>query len=372
MIRYQRTTHTIFLRNNIRYYSLLLQIFVAYWNQWARVSNTFDFGNLKLDNVYLCHSKTKEIEEELNIPVSSKDIQAVNMLNDEQQYAYEIIYRRVTENARGCFFLDGPGGTEKTFLYATLLANLRIKGIICVAVTSSGIAAANLAGGRIANYRFKIPLDIKQNQRSQISKQSSLAELIRACKLIIWDEVPMAKRQSIEYFESTLRDVCSNNLLFGGKIVVFGGDFRQVLPVIPKSTLQEALNSSFVMSSLWPKLEKLHLTVNMRDMRDPAFSDFVLRVGDGSPPYENGKDIKLPRPIVISETEENVLIDRLIAAVYPDIHLINANPSLMTGRAILTPKNDDTRAINSILVSRQQGEAFTYKSFDEAADVATE
>ncbi|XP_074266503.1 uncharacterized protein LOC141589778 [Silene latifolia] len=88
----------------------------------------------------------------------------------------------------------------------------------------------------------------------------------------------------------------------------------------------------------------------MRAMRDPAFSDFVLRVGDGSPPYENGKDIKLPRPIVISETEENVLIDRLIAAVYPDIHLITANPSLITGR----------------------GEAFTYKSFDEAADVAME
>ncbi|XP_074266504.1 uncharacterized protein LOC141589779 [Silene latifolia] len=107
--------------------------------------NTFDFGNLKLDNIYLCHLKTKEIEEELNIPVSSEDIQVVNMLNDEQ----------------------------------------RIKGIICAAVASSGIAAANLAGGRTANYRFKIPLDIEQNQRSQISKQSSLAELIRACKLII-------------------------------------------------------------------------------------------------------------------------------------------------------------------------------------------
>ncbi|XP_074265741.1 uncharacterized protein LOC141588185 [Silene latifolia] len=157
--------------------------------------NTFDFGNLKLDNDYLCHLKTKEIEEELNILVSSEDIQAVNMLNDEQQYAYEIIYRRVIENARGCFFLDGPGGTEKTFLYATLLANLRIKGIICVAVASYSIAAANLVGGRTANFRFKIPLDIEQNQRSQISKQSFLAKLIRACKLIIWDEAPMAKRQ---------------------------------------------------------------------------------------------------------------------------------------------------------------------------------
>ncbi|XP_074266840.1 uncharacterized protein LOC141590128 [Silene latifolia] len=110
----------------------------------------------------------------------------------------------------------------------------------------------------------------------------------------------------------------------------------------------------------------------MRAMRDPYFSDFVLRVGDGSHPYENGKDIKLPRSIVISETQETVIIDQLIDVVYPDIHHITANPSLMTGKAILTPKNDDTQAINSILVSRQEGEAFTYKSFDEAANVATE
>ncbi|XP_074314082.1 uncharacterized protein LOC141649287 [Silene latifolia] len=294
------------------------------------------------------------------------------MLNEEQRRAYDTIYRRVIEHRPGSFFLDGPGGTGKTFLYSTLLANLRARGLICLAVASSGIAASNLPGGRTSNSRFKIPLDIENNQSSQISKKSSLAELIRACSLIIWDEAPMAKRNSIEYFEKTLCDVCSSTELFGGKLVVFGGDFRQGLPVIPKSTLQEAINSSFVMSLLWPQLERIHLTVNMRAMRDPAFCNFVLSVGDGSHPYKNGKDVKLQRPIVISATEESILIEQLIDSIYPDIQQISTNPSVTTERAILTPKNDDAQMINSILVSRQEGDAFTYRSFDEAADIATE
>ncbi|XP_074277292.1 uncharacterized protein LOC141600935 [Silene latifolia] len=310
--------------------------------------SNFNFGDLNFEAAYFNHSITKEIEEELNIPISSEDINAVNMLNEEQRLAYDKIYRRVTENGTGSFFLDGPG------------------------VASSGIAAANLPGGITSNSRFKIPLDIENNQSSQISKQSPLAELIRSCKLIVWDEAPMAKRQSIEYFEKTLRDVCSSTEMFGGKIVVFGGDFRQVLPIIPKSTLQEAVNSSFVMSPLWHELERLHLTVNIRAMGDPAFCDFVLSVGNGSHPYENGKDVKLPRSIVISGTEETTLIEELIDTIYPDIQRLNINPSLTTKRAILTPKNDDAQMINSILVYRQEGEPFTYRSFDEATDVATE
>ncbi|XP_074306205.1 uncharacterized protein LOC141641445 [Silene latifolia] len=337
--------------------------------------STFDFGDLKLDEIDVDRSNIKEIEEELNIPISSEELNVVHMLNTEQRYAYDTIYRRVTKNERGSFFLDGSGGTGKTFLYKTLLANLRVKGIIAIAVASSGIAAANAAanlpGGRTSNSQFKIPLDIEENQSSQISKQSSLAKLIRACRLIIWDETPMAKHQAIEHFENTIRDVCSSSLFFCGKIVVFGGDFLQVLPIIPKITLREAINSSFVMSPLWPKLEKIHLTVNMCAMRDPAFGNFILGVGDSSHPFENGEDIKVPRSIIISGTEEHELIERLIDTIYPDIQLITIDPSLTTSRAILTPKTDDAQTINAMLVSKQEGEPFTYRSFDEAIDIAT-
>ncbi|XP_074298793.1 ATP-dependent DNA helicase PIF1-like [Silene latifolia] len=334
--------------------------------------NDFDFGGLRLEDENIETRKAKEIEEQLSIPITLEELNAINMLNVEQKSAYEIIYNRVMERRPGAFFVDSPAGTGKTFLYSALLAQLRKKGFIVLAVASSGIAPSNISGGRTSNSLFKIPLDLEENQGSKISKQSSLAELIRVCKLIIWDEAPMAKRQSIEHFERTLRDICSKNIPFGGKVVVFGGDFRQVLPVIPKSTLREAINASLVMSPLWPTLEKIRLTINMRAINDPCFSDFVLRVGEGSSPYENGKDITLPRAIVIRCNQHLSLLESLIEAIYPNVDDINLNSFLTTKKAILTPKNEDTEAINSILVSRQRGEAFEYKSFDEAIDITTE
>ena len=59
----------------------------------------------------------------------------------------------------------------------------------------------------------------------QISKQSELAELIRETSLIIWDKVPITHRYIFEVVERTLTDVCSNNQPFGGKLLIFGGDF---------------------------------------------------------------------------------------------------------------------------------------------------
>ena len=47
------------------------------------------------------------------------------------------------DNAKSSFFfLDGPRGIGKTFLYHTLILNLRSKGHIVLATTSSGIAIA--------------------------------------------------------------------------------------------------------------------------------------------------------------------------------------------------------------------------------------
>lgn len=36
----------------------------------------------------------------------------------------------------------------------------------------------------------------------------------------------------------------------GGKIIVLGGDFRQVLPVVPRKSQREAVNASLVSSIL--------------------------------------------------------------------------------------------------------------------------
>ena len=60
----------------------------------------------------------------------------------------------------GLFFVDGPGGTGKTYLYRALVATIRSQKKITLATTTSSVAASIMPGGRTAHSRFKIPLTI--------------------------------------------------------------------------------------------------------------------------------------------------------------------------------------------------------------------
>ena len=63
--------------------------------------------------------------------------------------------------------------------------------------------------------------------------------------LIIWDETPMSHRWVIETVDRTLRDICDQkNMSFGGKLIVFGGDFRQILPVVTKGSRADIVVAS--------------------------------------------------------------------------------------------------------------------------------
>ena len=71
----------------------------------------------------------------------------------------------------GVFFLDGPGGTGKTFVYKLLLAHVRSEQAVrpldqqrvALAVASSGLAATLLPGGTTAHSRFKIPIPVNRD-----------------------------------------------------------------------------------------------------------------------------------------------------------------------------------------------------------------
>ncbi|KAL2454817.1 K(+) efflux antiporter 4 [Abeliophyllum distichum] len=121
------------------------------------------------------------------------DILSTNTLNQQQQIAYDEILEHVLSNSSGLFFIDGPGGTGKTYLYKALLATVRSKNLIALATASSGVAAALLPGARTAHSRFKIPLEINSNMSCSVSKQSALASLFKMTTLIIWDEAPMVE-----------------------------------------------------------------------------------------------------------------------------------------------------------------------------------
>ncbi|KAH7546598.1 hypothetical protein FEM48_Zijuj01G0218100 [Ziziphus jujuba var. spinosa] len=180
------------------------------------------------------HDDNREISEELSIVINDDDIACAQSLNIEQKYAYDQILDKVFSKVPGLFFIDGPGGSGKTFLYKTILVAVRSKGLIALDTASSGVAASILPGGRTAHSRFKIPLVMEEHNTCHVSKQSGLAKLMKDASLIVWDEAPMVKKEAIESLDKMLQDINECDLLFGGKVVVFGGDFRQVIPVVPK------------------------------------------------------------------------------------------------------------------------------------------
>ena len=52
------------------------------------------------------------------------------------------------------------------------------------------------------------------------------------------------------------------------KIVILGGDFRQILPVLPYGVRSEVVNLAIKNSLLWIVFHKFQLTRNMRVLND--------------------------------------------------------------------------------------------------------
>ena len=133
---------------------------------------------------------------------------------------------------------------------------------MCLA--STGIAAWNMVGGRTAHSRFKLPIPCLENSVCGIKLQTAEATVIREAKLLLWDEVFNIDKTCLEVVERFLRDLMGNQEPWGGKLIVFGGDPRQIPPVVRKGGRAEILASSFKMGTLYNTITEVKLTENMR------------------------------------------------------------------------------------------------------------
>uniref|UniRef100_A0A8R7TGX8 ATP-dependent DNA helicase n=1 Tax=Triticum urartu TaxID=4572 RepID=A0A8R7TGX8_TRIUA len=311
----------------------------------------------------------REIIEETSIEVEPEDTSLHKNLNKEQKEAYDEILATIDDHRGGTFFVDGPGGTGKTFLYRALLATIHGQGKIAVATATSGVAASIMPGGRTAHSRFKIPLKIDEGAVCGFTKQSGTAKLLKAASLIIWDEASMTKRQTVEALDRSMREIMDRpGLPFGGKTVVFGGDFRQVLPVVRKGTRAQIVDSSLRKSVLWNSMRQLKLVRYMRAQNDPWFAEYLLRIGNGTEETNDDGEIQLPTSICVPNKTDDNSLDRLIDNVYKTYNASLKDPKYITSRAILSTRNDSVDKINLKMIDRFQGEEMVYHSFDSVED----
>ena len=149
-------------------------------------------------------------------------------LNTDQRVVYEAITAAISGEVSGSkvFFMDGLGGTGKTYVYNLLLKSVRSSGGVALAVVSSGMAAVLLKGGQTAHRLFQIPISVADAKYCSTNSRSPKADLLRLAKKFVWDEAPVADKRNIEAVDITLRDLTKVNKPFGGKVFLFGRDFR--------------------------------------------------------------------------------------------------------------------------------------------------
>ncbi|XP_076924580.1 uncharacterized protein LOC143587076 isoform X1 [Bidens hawaiensis] len=304
-------------------------------------------------------------------------------LNSLQQTIYEHVIQSIESKKQVLLFVYGHGG--KTFLWTTIISALRSKGNVVLAVASSGIASLLLPSSRTAHSRFKIPLDVTNESLCNIKKNTHLAQLLSETSLIIWDEAPMNDRKCFEFLDRSLKDLFDNdNKPFGGMSVLLGGDFRQTLPIVSKSTKTAILASTLPKSYLWEYFTLYKLTENMRLQRPNLsvqekntindFSTWLVAVGDGivgTPDKDepiNTKNIEIPDKYLIPFKEGALM--SLIRFIYDYNTLQNPTPATLCGKAIVCPKNENVDDINSIILKMVPGTTTTYVSNDTMIPLA--
>ncbi|KAK1428534.1 hypothetical protein QVD17_17369 [Tagetes erecta] len=165
----------------------------------------------------------------------------------------------------------------------------------------------------------------------------------------------------------------SNNTMFGGKVVVFGGDFRQILPVVQNGSRHDIVNASLCSSYIWSNVKVLRLTKNMRlslgidstnNKETAEFSNWLLQLGEGKigEPNDGESIIEIPQDLLIGESPDPVfdLIDFAYPLMLDKLH----EPNYFQDRAILAPTNEVVQYINDRIMSMFPGDEKEYLSSD--------
>ncbi|KAG0618503.1 hypothetical protein M758_4G069300 [Ceratodon purpureus] len=237
-------------------------------------------------------------------------------LNEDQRYCYDAILSSIEDQSGVVFFVNGPAGRGKKFLYNIVTANVRSKGKIVICVASSGIAALFLHGGRTAHSTFKIPFEVDEYSICTINKNSEYADGF-------------------------------------------------ILPVIPRGSRPQIVGACLRRSTIWQHVTILNLSINMRlqnaSPTNREFAQWLLQVGDGSNFDDASSNmIQLHNSINIVSS-----IRCLIDNIYNNIDGMSLHEDqYFRDRTILSARNTDVDLINKEILQSFPDNLETFRSAD--------
>lgn len=143
-------------------------------------------------------------------------------------------------------------------------------------------------------------------------------------------------------------------------IIVFGGDFRQILPVITGGGREEIVLAALNSSYLWENCKVLRLTKNMRLFADhdeslareiKEFSEWILKIGDGKINNPNSGEVMIDIPDELLITSFTDPVDSVYGSGFGE----TCDSNFFQERAILCPTNDDVKVVNDYMLSLLTG-----------------
>nr|XP_047140934.1 ATP-dependent DNA helicase pif1-like [Hydra vulgaris] len=300
-------------------------------NQCGKTLADYNLPVIELDfNLDNLENFNQNVQQSIDEANRMRPLLYVNQLNVCNAILAALNEQPSVENQHSrLFFMDGPAGSGKTFTYNYLIAETSSRGIKSATAAWTGIAATLLTNGSTLHGLFKLPVPILDNSTCNVTPNSIHGHFLSQVSLFLLDETSMIPKHALNAIDRLLKDVCNNNFPFGGKVILFGGDFRQILPVVKRGQPAEVVEACIKCSLHWQWVQKFKLTENMRvHDGEREFSNWLLRLGSGT---------------IFGDAEQDDYAKRVI----------------------LTPTNVDSLSINEEVLQRLPGEVKTYLSADQ-------
>ncbi|XP_019181363.1 PREDICTED: uncharacterized protein LOC109176378 [Ipomoea nil] len=257
------------------------------------------------------------IQEELAcdcLAQEKENQELVCQLTEKQKVIYDEVLRDIEGKARGLFFVYGYGGT----------------------------------GGKTAHFRFVIPISVNEDSTCNISQGTPLAELTMQSKLIIWDEAPMMHKFCFEALDRIMMDFLrsknpnSYDMTFGGKTIIFCGDFRKILPNLRLRSVQSPIEAKQI----------------------EEFENWIANIGNGTLGNSRDSEADFTIPDLFLLRSDDDLIATIVDNTIPSSGRGNEDLSYLKDSAILAPTLDVVDNINKYMNDRNPAEGRTYLNCD--------
>ena len=222
----------------------------------------------------------------------------------EFEAAFDMV-QLVQQNGGGVCVIKGGGGVGKTYLTKGLVLYFRSRGLIVRIAAPTALAATLYEGGNTMHELFKLNIITTQDEEytSFVDKHPQRIELLRACKVIIFDEIFNVHLDNYNAAITALQQICKSSHKTAGKTIVMCGDPKQIPPVVINASGETAtVAKSIVQMRGWRDIPKMELTIDQR-VQHQEFADFIRQVANGDvPTHRLAKNdiplIKLPCHLV--------------------------------------------------------------------------